>query len=207
VSLVAILAALSPHPKIPFLADRPWRSKPATFATLEPDLGWAATERPRRSARNWGTSKLRSSCRRRSSTQHLPNDLKFLLSDSIELNDFRITGLWMRPLASADGLARRPGGAQPFPGPRHWRRTVAGGQSCTELEAITECCWTYWRRLPGRNYEDRGRMCQAGAAPLFIPVMAHPQSPPPRPDLAAVAGRLVDNKTRLARIDDLSTII
>jgi DNA modification methylase len=39
VSLVAILAALSPHPKIPFLADRPWRSKPATFATLEPDLG------------------------------------------------------------------------------------------------------------------------------------------------------------------------
>jgi hypothetical protein len=39
VSLVAILAALSPHPKIPFLADGPWRSKPATFATLEPDLG------------------------------------------------------------------------------------------------------------------------------------------------------------------------
>jgi hypothetical protein len=39
VSLVAILAALSLHPKIPFLADRPWRSKPATFATLEPDLG------------------------------------------------------------------------------------------------------------------------------------------------------------------------
>jgi hypothetical protein len=36
VSLVAILAALSLHPKIPFLADRPWRSKPATFATLEP---------------------------------------------------------------------------------------------------------------------------------------------------------------------------
>jgi len=39
VSLVAILAALSLHPKIPFLADRPWRSKSATFATLEPDLG------------------------------------------------------------------------------------------------------------------------------------------------------------------------
>jgi len=33
------LAALSLHPKIPFLADRPWRSKPATFATLEPNLG------------------------------------------------------------------------------------------------------------------------------------------------------------------------
>jgi hypothetical protein len=54
---------------------------------------WAATERPRRSARNWGTSKLRSSGRRRSSTQHLPIDLMFLLLDSIELNDFRITGL------------------------------------------------------------------------------------------------------------------
>jgi hypothetical protein len=36
---VAILAALSLHSEIPFLADRPWRSKPATFATLEPDLG------------------------------------------------------------------------------------------------------------------------------------------------------------------------
>jgi hypothetical protein len=23
----------------------------------------------------------------------------------------------------------------------------------SRLEAITECCWTSWRRLPGRNYE------------------------------------------------------
>ena len=49
--------------------------------------------------------------RKKRARKYLPIDLKFLLLDSIELNDLRITGALAEALTSADGGARRPGGA------------------------------------------------------------------------------------------------